>query len=60
MTAQAASAGIIAKNGAKRNKKPLASVGIRISLNINLNTSANGCAAPGIPNRLTRFGPLRA
>ena len=60
ITAQIASAGISARNGASRNRKPLAFAGISISLNISLTTSAKGCARPGIHRRLTRFGPRRA
>src|SRR5208282_650943 len=59
MTAQTASEGINARNGAKRNKNPLASAGTTISLKISLNTSANGWPSPGTQNKLTRFGPLR-
>ncbi len=60
ITAQIASAGTSDRNGARRNRNPLAFAGITISLNISLTTSANGWARPGIQNRLTRFGPLRA
>ena len=51
MTAQIASEGTSARNGANRNKNPLASAGIRISLNISLITSANGWPKSGNPEQ---------
>ena len=56
ITAHAASAGAIARIGARKNRSGSRPVGTMISLNSSLSTSANGCSSPSGP---TRFGPMR-